>query len=62
MGDADRVKGYRRLAASFRAQAATCREYDLQQQMLYLAEEYERLAARVEWDSAANRLRSPSAI
>jgi hypothetical protein len=46
MSTRDRTKGYRRLAASFRAQAAASREYDLQQQMLHLANEYERVAAR----------------
>jgi len=55
MSDAYRAEGYRRLAASFRERAANCREYDLQQQMSHLAEEYDRLAARVEWDTAADR-------
>jgi hypothetical protein len=51
MSDAFRAPGYRKLAAGFREQAANCREYDLQQQALQLAEDYERLASRVEWDT-----------
>ena len=62
MGDADRAERYRNLAAGFREQATDCREYDLRQQMSHLAEEYERLAVRVEWDTAASRLRLPSAM
>ena len=56
MSDADRMGGYRRLAASFREQAEYHCEYDLQQQRLRLAAEYEQLAVRVEWDAAMNRL------
>jgi len=55
MGDADRAEGYRRLAASFREQAEKHFEYDLQQQTLRLAGEYERLAVRIEWGAAVNR-------
>ncbi len=43
-----RARGYREQAQYFRGKAADCREYDLQEQMLWIAKDYERLAQWLE--------------